>query len=120
LRDAQSQTTLLGKYALQLGEGQIGTMFERTQQAGLGRRVDAAQRSMPLLDPILLSALPLLSENLLHPAQADAKHLCKRTLRAFARTVRRQYLASQIVIVGSRHLLRGDRLSCLIVTLNML
>jgi len=111
---------LLGEYALQLGQGQIGTLFERSKQTGLGRRIGAAQRSMPLLDPIRLAALPLLPDNLLHPAQTDTKHLRKRTLRAFARPVRRQYLASQIVVVGSRHLLRGDRLSYLIVTLKML
>ena len=63
---------------------------------------------MPLLDPISLPALPLLPADLLDPTQAYAKQLRQRTLRALARRMRCQNLPSQIVIVGSRHTLRGN------------
>jgi hypothetical protein len=75
---------------------------------------------MPLLDAIRLPGLPLLSENLLYPAHADAKHLGQRTLRALARRVRCQNLPSQIVTVRSRHMDRGDHQSYIILTLKML
>jgi hypothetical protein len=49
-----------------------------------------------------------LPADLLDPTPAYAKQLRQLTLRAFAGRVSCQYLPSQIVIVGSRHTLRGD------------
>jgi hypothetical protein len=73
-----------------------------------------------LLDAISLSTLALLSKNLLHPPQTYPKQLRQLKLRALARRMRCQKLPSQIIIVGSRHTLRGVHQSYLIVTLEML
>ena len=111
---------LLGKNPLQLGQRQIGTIFNRPQQTRLGCRIHAADRPMSLFDTVGLPSPSLLPENLLHPAQTYPKHLRQLTLRALARRMCCQELPSQIIIVGSRHTLRGVHQSCLIVTLEML
>jgi hypothetical protein len=75
---------------------------------------------MALFDTIRLSRPPMLPENLLHPTHADAKALRQRALRTLARRVSRQKLPSQIVIVWSRHIYRGNHRSYPIVTLKTL
>jgi hypothetical protein len=69
---------LFGKNPLQLRQRQIGAAGNRSQQARLGRRIHAADRTMPLLDTIRLPTLPLLPTDLLHPPQAHPKPLCQR------------------------------------------
>ena len=108
LGDAQPHPPLFGQDALQLRQRPVGTILDRSQQAGLGWSIHAADRPMPLLDPIRLPALPLLPADLLHPTPAYPKQLRQLTLRALARRMRCQNLPSQIVIVGSRHTLRGN------------
>ena len=111
---------LFGKNPLQLGQRQIGTVGKRSQQARPACPIHAADRTMPLLDAIRLTTLALLPADLLHPTQAHPEPLCQRSLRALARRIRCQELPSQIIIVGSRHTLRGVHQGYLIVTLEML
>ena len=83
--------------------------------------IDPAQGSMSLLDALGLPALPKLPAHLLHPAQTHPIQLSKLRLAALAAGIGFQKLSAQIVIVGSRHTLRGSHQShYLIVTLKMI
>jgi hypothetical protein len=62
-------------------------LLERFQQTLLGGFIQTARRTMPLLNSISLSALPLLPTNLLGPTKADAKHTGKLRLTPLAATV---------------------------------
>jgi len=113
LGDAQPHPALFGQDVLQLRQCPVGTIFDRFKESGLNWSIHEAERPMPLLDPLRLPALPLLPEDLLHPAQAYPKPVRQLTLRALAPCMRCQYFPSQIVVVGSRHTLRGYSKSAL-------
>ena len=78
---------LLGKYPLQLRQSQIGSFFNRSEQARFACRIHTTDRAMTLLDTIRVSIQPLLSVDLLHPAKAHPKPLRQLKLRAFARRI---------------------------------
>ena len=70
LGDAQPHPPLFGQDALQLRQRPVGTILDRSQQAGLGWSIHAADRPMTLLDTVRVSIQPLLPVDLLHPAKA--------------------------------------------------
>jgi hypothetical protein len=90
------------------------------EQAGFTRRIHTAHGAMALLNALCLSAFALLSADLLRPSNTDAKNHRKLCLRALARRISGQEHPSQIVIVRSRHMHRGEMQSILILSLEML
>jgi hypothetical protein len=103
-RPAQLDTGLRRDPFLQLCNGDVGMAGDQFHHPGGQCGTDPALAPGPIGDPFHLAALRPLAEDLLHIAQADPEQLRQFSEAPVTLPMRLEYLAAQIVLVGSRHL----------------
>jgi hypothetical protein len=88
----------------QLGDRKVGLQpdqFDHPRSHGLAY---PALRTRPVAHPLHLPGLRPLAEDLLHIAKAHAKHSRQFAETSMTVRMRQKYLPTQIILIGSRHI----------------
>jgi hypothetical protein len=109
--DAEPHLKIGAQQALQLGEGEIGSLRDLRPNVRLDLGGHPAAWAWPVTDPFRLTGLAPLRHQLGPPAVADSKMQRNRSQARRATVVRGQKLPPQVVVERSRHRVTSPKIA---------